>query len=224
MIAPPKKTLPWQGYQICLRQHLQEPKKRRHRFLDLPLPDLQMSLNKSSVSHNVFRLSNCTERSSAMITSPPILHPSVRERPTPRMSAVSLAEYLILRSDAQDTVLHDFRYSRPPIVNAYSDAFRALRAYNTDPRRIVANLDLVKESLARRADLVGIKPKGVREEALRCIEAIGLFQGAENNFGLRALPLLESPRFLELKVEGVALSIQPDFVVQTIEIGAELVP
>jgi hypothetical protein len=132
------------------------------------------------------------------------------------MSAVSLAEYLILRSDAQDTVLHDSRFSRPPIVNAYSDAFRALRAYNTDPRRVIGNLDLVKTSLARRADSVGIKPKA-REEALRCIEAIELFEAAENAFGLRALPLLEAPRFLELEVEGVALSIQPDFIVHTVE-------
>src|SRR5438067_1331316 len=42
------------------------------------------------------------------------LHPSVREHRKPRLPAAALAEYLILRPDQQDTVLHNSRFSSPP--------------------------------------------------------------------------------------------------------------
>src|SRR5690242_19825324 len=128
------------------------------------------------------------------MTVSPLLHPSVRERPSARMSAVSLAEYLIFRADAQDTILHDSRFSRPSIVAAYSDAFRALRFYNIDPRRSPNILRSAKESLADRADATDIRPRA-REEMLRCIEAIELFEACENAIGMRSLPLIEAPRF-----------------------------
>ena len=79
------------------------------------------------------------------------LHPSVRERPQPRMSATALAEYLIPRPDQQDTVLHYSPFSRPPIVNAYGDAIRGLRAYNCDLRRSPAILATLKSALSTKA-------------------------------------------------------------------------
>jgi hypothetical protein len=129
------------------------------------------------------------------------------------MSATALAEYLILRADRQESVLHDSRFSRPPIVTANQDAVRALRAYHWDPRRPQDVLDRVKTALTSKAASVDIRPKN-RDEALRCIEIIDLYQRRENALGLRKMALSEPPhRFDQLAVEGVSLSIQPDFLV-----------
>jgi hypothetical protein len=128
------------------------------------------------------------------------------------MSATALAEYLVLRPDRQETLLHDSRFSRPPIVTANGDAMRALRAYNCDPRRSQDILDRVKDALRVKASLKDTKPK-TRDEALRCAEAIELFERYENALGLRPLALREASRFDEIDVEGVAVSIQPDFLV-----------
>ena len=146
-----------------------------------------------------------------MIASP-ILHPSVRERHEPRMSATALAEYLILQPDRQETLLHDSRFSRPPIVTANSDAMRALRAYNCDPRRPQKILDRIKDALRAKMGFVDVKPK-TRDEAQRCIEAIELFGRCENALGLRAMALRDAPRFADIDIEGVAVSIQPDCMV-----------
>ncbi len=128
------------------------------------------------------------------------------------MSATALAEYLILQPDGQETILHDSRYSRPPIVTANADAMRALRAYNCDPRRDTSVLDRVKVALTEKARKQDIKPK-TRDEAMRCVEIINLFQRAENALGMRSMALRESPRFDPIDVEGVELSIYPDFLV-----------
>jgi len=68
--------------------------------------------------------------------------------------------------------------------------------------------------------MLDLRP-GVREEAFRCIEAIELFQTNENALGMRALPLTEAPRFAELRIEGVAVSVQPDFLIEPVESGGE---
>ena len=52
---------------------------------------------------------------------------------------------------------------------------------------------------------------------LRCIEAIELFEACENAIGMRSLPLIEAPQFAEMNVSGVALSVQPDFIIETVE-------
>jgi hypothetical protein len=80
------------------------------------------------------------------------------------MSATALAEYLILQPDGQETILHDSRFSRPPIVTANGDAMRTLRAYNWDPRRNTTALDRVKKALTDRATGLDVKPK-TRDEA-----------------------------------------------------------
>lgn len=146
------------------------------------------------------------------MSSSPVLHPSVIERREPRMSATALAEYLILQPDGQQNVLHDSRYSRPPIVTANGDAMRALRAYNCDPRRSSSTLERVKAALTDRGAALDTKPKA-RDEAMRCIEAITLFERHENAFGMRAMALREAGRFGSIDIEGVALSIQPDVLV-----------
>jgi hypothetical protein len=146
------------------------------------------------------------------MTSPPALHPSVRVRSEPRMSAAALAEYLILRPNGQQNILHDSKYSRPPIVSANGEAMRALRAYNHDPRRSRDTLLRVKDALTIKSKMVGIKPK-VKDEALRCLELIELFERNENVLGLRSMALSEPPNFDAIEIEGVMLSIRPDFLV-----------
>jgi len=128
------------------------------------------------------------------------------------MSATALAEYLILQPDGQETILHDSRFSRPPIVTANGDAMRALRAYNCDPRRDTIALDRVKEALTQKAAGWDVKPK-TRDEALRCIESIDLFLRHENAFGMRAMALSQPPQFDAIDIEGVLVSIRPDFLV-----------
>jgi hypothetical protein len=142
----------------------------------------------------------------------PQLHPSVRERHEPRISTTALAEYLIMHADNQERILHDARFSTAPIVTANGDAMRALRAYNVDPRRDKSALDKVKAALTRKSMDVNERPKA-RDEAKRCCEAIELFERSENALGMRQLALATPPRFEALLIEGVSLSIRPDFIV-----------
>jgi len=48
------------------------------------------------------------------------------------------------------------------------------------------------------------------------VEAIELFERAENAFGMRQLSIEEAPRFSEITISGVALSIQPDLLVRSV--------
>jgi hypothetical protein len=128
------------------------------------------------------------------------------------MSATALAEYLILTPDKQQNVLHDSRYSLTPIVTANGEAIRALRAYNVDPRRPHDALERVKAALMLKASAIDTKPKS-RDEALRCVEIINLFERHENVLGTRAMALSAAPRFAPIEIEGVLVSIQPDFLV-----------
>lgn len=128
------------------------------------------------------------------------------------MSAVALAEYLILQADQQENILHDSRFPRPPIVTANAEAMRALRAYNATSRRDDSVLERVKAALTIKSQSLDLKPK-TRDEARRCIETIELFQRNENAFGMRHLALRECERLPPLEIEGVSLSVQPDLIV-----------
>lgn len=143
----------------------------------------------------------------------PQLHPSIRENPDPRMSAVSLAEYLILKAEPQATVLHNSRYSQTNIRAAYSSARHGFRRYNADPLRPLDILNKVKAALLRKSLDPDEKPRA-QARAVREIELIDLYILRENALGLRGLPLTKAPRFDVLQVNGVALSIQPDLLVE----------
>jgi hypothetical protein len=119
---------------------------------------------------------------------------------------------MILRPGGQQNILHDSKYSRPPIVTANGDAMRALKAYNWDPKRPQETLLRVKKALTEKAAGIGVKPK-TQDEALRCVEIIELFERYENALGMRALALSEPPKLDPLVIEGVTVSIQPDFMV-----------
>ncbi len=64
-----------------------------------------------------------------------------------------------------------------------------------------------------KAGSIGIKPKA-RDEALRCVEIIELFERQENALGMRPMALSEPPDFDAIEVEGVMVSIRPDLLVQ----------
>lgn len=128
------------------------------------------------------------------------------------MSAAALAEYLILRPDGQQNILHDSKYSRPPIVSANGEAIRALRAYNHDPRRSQDTLLRVKDALTIKSEAADIRPKA-KDEALRCIEIIDLFERNENALGLRSMTLSKPATLDPIEIEGVMVSIRPDFLV-----------
>ena len=89
---------------------------------------------------------------------------------------------------------------------------RALRAYNEDPKRNKDTLLRVKAALTMKAAGIGIKPKS-RDEALRCVEIIDMFEMAENALGMRAMALSHPPRFDSIYIEGVMVSIHPDLMV-----------
>jgi hypothetical protein len=141
------------------------------------------------------------------------------------VTATALAQYLILRADAQDTVLHDSRFSHPSVSGKYAAAFRVLIDYNTDRRRAKDRLEAATRMLKERAKQSLIKRSAI-EEFKRCIEVINLFEQFENKIGLRALPLEEAPKFQELNIEGTMLSIQPHFVIRPVsepkKIGAAI--
>lgn len=89
---------------------------------------------------------------------------------------------------------------------------RALRAYNQDPKRPQDTLLRVKAALTTKAASIGIKPKA-RDEALRCVEIIEMFQRNENALGMRAMNLSEPPDFDMIEIAGVMVSVHPDFLI-----------
>lgn len=143
----------------------------------------------------------------------PQLHESIRVNPDPRMSATALAEYLILKAEPQATVLHNSRYSQTNIRGAYASARNGFRRYNVDPLRPIGTLNKVKDALTRKSVDPDVKPRA-QAAALREIELIDLYLTRENALGLRGLPLTKAPRFEPLRIEGVEVSIQPDFLIE----------
>lgn len=129
------------------------------------------------------------------------------------MSATALAEYLILKSGPQATVLHDSRYSQTNIRGAYAAARHGFRRYNADPLRPVDTLNKVKGALLKKSVDPDVKPRA-QAAASREIELIDIYLLRENSLGLKSRPLSKAPRFEPIVVEGMALSIQPDFLVE----------
>jgi hypothetical protein len=142
------------------------------------------------------------------------LHPSIRENHLPRLSAAALAEYLIMKPDQQEKVLHDSRFSSPPVVTPHMAAMTAIRAYCADLHRSKRILDGARQAQKVRSTDQTITPK-MREESLRCIETLDLFELGENALGLRPLRLEECPRLAPINVSGVVLSIQLDLISRT---------
>lgn len=134
------------------------------------------------------------------------------------MSAAALAEYLIMKPDQQETVLHNSRFASPPAILPHAEALFPIRAYCADPARPMSVLTQAKASLAAKAGDPSIRPKA-QEESLRCIETIDLFIRGENAFGIRPLRLEAVDRFAALPVNGVSVSVQPDLLIKPATAG-----
>jgi len=128
------------------------------------------------------------------------------------MTAAALAEYMILSPDGQGKVLHNCRFSSAFVTSPNAPAVRALRAYNSDPRRDIGKLEEAKETLTTKARAEGTTPKG-KDDALRCIEIVDLFLRHENTFGMRKARLEEAANLDPIDIEGVRVSVQPDLFV-----------
>ena len=128
------------------------------------------------------------------------------------MTAVALAEYLVLKADGQDEVLHNSRFSQTNIRAAYASARHAFRAYNADPLRPIAILNKVKDSLDKKANDPSLTPRQQARHS-RDIELIDLFILREQSLGVRGLPLSKMPRLAPVEIAGVSVSIQPDFLI-----------
>jgi hypothetical protein len=142
------------------------------------------------------------------------LHPSIKENHLPRLSAAALAEYLIMKPDQQEKVLHDSRFSSPPVVTPHTAAMTAIRTYCADPHRSQRILDDAQHAQLVRSTDQTITPK-MREESLRCMETLTLFEHGENALGLRHLRLEQCPRLAPINVSGVILSVQLDLLSRT---------
>lgn len=129
------------------------------------------------------------------------------------MSAAALAEYLIMKPDQQETVLHNSRFASPPQLIPHNEALVPIRAYCSDPSRSKSILTQAKSSLTAKSSDTSIRPKA-REESLRCLETIGLFERAENVFGLRSLRVETRDRFAPVVIDDVSVSIQPDLLIR----------
>jgi hypothetical protein len=81
-----------------------------------------------------------------------------------------------------------------------------------NPNLILAKLRPIKAALTIKSETAGITPKQ-RDEALRCIEIIDIFERNENVLGLRSMALSKPPTFDAIEIEGVIVSIRPDFIV-----------
>jgi hypothetical protein len=144
------------------------------------------------------------------------LHPKVKEFENPRLSAAALAEYLIMKPDQQETVLHNARFASPPSIYPHSEALTPITAYCVDPARAKSTLLDAKIRLTSKAEDSSIRPKS-REESLRCIETIELFEKSENSFALNSMKLSRGERFAPLAINGVSVSVQPNLIVSRID-------
>lgn len=142
----------------------------------------------------------------------PKLHPSVQVNQKPKISATALAEYLVLKPHHHDNILHDNKFVTPPIVLANRDALTALKAYNTDPNRKDSILDASRANLAVKAKDPALTPKQ-KDEALRCIDIIDLFERRENTLGIAGMSLKKMPKVRSVKIKDVRVSIKPDYFV-----------
>lgn len=118
-----------------------------------------------------------------------------------------------MKPDQQETLLHNSRFYGPIQTVPHSAALNGIRAYCADPRRSKDILNAVKDALTLKARDNHITPKQ-REESLRCIETIDLFELGENSFGLRPLLIEPSHRFEPMTINGVQVSVQPDLFIR----------
>ncbi len=93
---------------------------------------------------------------------------------------------------------------------------RAIRAFCGDGYRDPSRLQKAIEALDAKSKSA-LETPSTKDEALRSIEAINLFQGGSNTFaaGLGKLPLIVPSRMEPFDINGTLVSVQPDLIVGT---------
>lgn len=140
------------------------------------------------------------------------LHPKIRERKVPRITASFLAEFIIAAPDRQDTLLHDQRYSSSYVTPKHQQALRLVRSFCVDPSRDWSKYERGRTALVEKSNGMGFKPSQ-REEAARCVETLDLFrEQAGNAFGALGRTFSEAPQFDPLEINGLTISVYPDLI------------
>lgn len=146
------------------------------------------------------------------MANPIKLHPKIRERRTPRISASALAEFIIAPPDRQDSLLHDQRFSSAFVTPKHQQALSVIRAYCTDLSRSKEIIQAGRAALAAKSTGSGFTPSQ-RDEAARCVETLDLFTKlASNVFGVGGQPYVETPGFAPISINGLPVSVYPDLV------------
>jgi hypothetical protein len=145
------------------------------------------------------------------------LHPSVRERSEPRLSANQLAEYLVFGVDRAETIVHDAKFLQAYIPTWYDDSQAALVAYLLDPKRRKEQLFEEIERLNKLAE--NSTSADERDRAALDAKVLERFLRIENSLGLNALGFVECGKCAPLLIEGVLVSVQPDLLVQPLVIA-----
>lgn len=147
------------------------------------------------------------------MTTPIKLHPKIRERKTPRVTASAVAEFIVAAPDRQDELLHDQRYSSAYSTPKHQQALSVIRSFCADPSRDWAKYEAARSALLEKSAGKAFTPSQ-REEAARCVETLDLFRKqAGNTFGVAGTPLFQPPSFDLLNLNGLPVSVYPDLMV-----------
>jgi hypothetical protein len=145
------------------------------------------------------------------------LHPSVRERNEPRLSANQLAEYITFGIERAENIIHDAKFLQAFIPTWYEDSSDALTKYLADPLRKKSNLYDEVERLQALAKSTHSEDEGDR--ALLDIRIIERFLVSENSLGLNKFAFVAPPKSPPLKIEGVLVSVKPNLLIHPLEIA-----
>jgi hypothetical protein len=145
------------------------------------------------------------------------LHPSVRARTEPRLSANQLAEYLVFQIQRAENILHDAKFLQPYIPTWYEDSTEALVNYLADPLRPKSKLYDEIDRLTELAKTT--ESEAVRDRAIADAKIIENFLVSENSLGLNKLPFIAPPPTSPLKIEGVFVSVRPHLLIHPLEIA-----
>lgn len=149
------------------------------------------------------------------MATPIKLHPKVRERRSPRISASSLAEFILATPDRQDELLHNQRYASAYVTQKHQQALLVMRALCSDPARDWSKFEAGRSALVEKSVGDTFTPSQ-RDEAARCVETLDLFRSyARNTFGLAGLPLKMAPTFDTMHINGLPVSVSPDMIMGT---------
>lgn len=146
------------------------------------------------------------------MANPQKLHPNIRERKEARVSAASLAKFIISTPDKQETVLHDSRFMSAYVSPKYSEGIELIKAYALSLRRDMALLNRGKAALIEKSESPIYTPSQ-RDEARRCVEMVDRFDIGINVFGVNSAQIIETPKFDAMIIEGVSVSAAPSLLV-----------